>query len=327
MATNDQPRHFLGIDLGGTKILVGVFDRDLQLIAKDKKRTRPELGADGVIGRIADCVDDAIKKSGIERSSIIGAATGAPGSVDTESGNVLFSGNLAWKNVPLASELSKRIGVPVTADNDCNIATLGVHEIELESKPESLAGIFIGTGIGGGLILNRKLYTGPTHTAFEIGHMIIDFHGPKCTSGIRGTWEAFAGKHAIARRLADAVKKGRKSKLTDIVDGDLRQLGSRDLRKALKKGDALVEEVVKETAEIIGIGLANLINILNVQTLVLGGGVIEAVGEAMMPTILTSTEKNAFPGSFKGVEIAVSELGDHAGIHGAAVLARNTFDR
>ena len=213
----------------------------------------------------------------------------------------------------------------MAAENDCKAATLGIYSREYQSEPANFAGVFIGTGIGGGLILNHQLFTGPTFTAFEIGHMIIDFHGPQCTSGIHGSLEAFASKTAIANRIAAAVKSGKKTVLTSIVDGDLSKLGSRDLKKALKKGDELVTKTLEDTARMTGIGLANLITILNLQTIVLGGGIIEAVGEMMLPTIIKSAATNSFPGAFEGVRIATSKLGDHAGILGAAFLAKSKF--
>ena len=200
---------------------------------------------------------------------------------------------------------------------------LGVYEVELDSKPNDVIGIFIGTGIGGGLIVNRKLYGGFNRTAAEIGHMVIEVEGPKCGCGNRGCIEALASRTAIFRRIQTAVKDGQKTVLTEMLGSDLKDMRSGDLRKAIRQGDKFVEKVVEEAAEYIGIATANLINIINPQTVVLGGGVIEALEDEIMSIIVETANDYAFAGSMKNVEIIASKLGDNAGITGAAVLARH----
>jgi glucokinase len=207
-------------------------------------------------------------------------------------------------------------------ENDCNIAMLGVYEAELASKPRYVVGIFLGTGIGGGIIIDGKLYTGSSGTAGEVGHMVIEVGGPKCNCGNRGCFEALASRTAIFRRLSEAVADGKKTLLTESLGPDLKDLRSGDLRKAIKKGDKLVEQIIEEAAEYTGVAVANLINLMNPQVVVLGGGVIDALGEEMMAVVLETARDYSLDATFKGVEIVASKKGDDAGITGGAVLAR-----
>jgi glucokinase len=209
--------HIVGVDLGGTKILAGVFTSQLKCIARQKMTTKSERGPEGVIDRIARCVQDAVDECDLDLKQVRGIGIGAPGSIDPESGKVIFAGNLGWKDVALRKELEKRLDVPVFVENDCKACTLGVFTVELKSKPDSMVGVFLGTGIGGGIILNGKPYTGHNHTAGEIGHMVLDVHGPKCTCGGRGCFEALASRTAIFRNLRQAVKDGEKTVLTEML--------------------------------------------------------------------------------------------------------------
>jgi glucokinase len=192
----------------------------------------------------------------------------------------------------------------------------------LKSKPKDVVGIFIGTGIGGGLVINGELYRGFNHTAGEIGHMVVDVDGPKCGCGNKGCFEALASRTAIFQQIKTAVKNGQKTILTDMLGDDLEDLRSGDLRKAIRRGDKFVDHIVEEAAEYTGIAVANLINILNPEAVVLGGGVIEALADEMLSIITEVARDHILAGTSKDVEIIASKLGDNAGITGGAVLAR-----
>jgi glucokinase len=193
---------------------------------------------------------------------------------------------------------------------------------ELKAKPKSMVGIFVGTGIGGGLVINGDLYAGFNHTAGEIGHMVLDVNGPKCGCGNKGCFEALASRTAIFQQIKAGVKDGEKTLLTDMLGDDLSDMRSGDLRKAIRRGDKFVDKVVEGAAEYIGIGVANLVNILSPEVVVLGGGVMEALADEMMSVVVETAKDYAMPGTMKGVEIIASKLGDSAGITGGAVLAR-----
>ena len=322
MGDNTGRNHLVGVDLGGTKILAGVFDTKLQTLGTTKLSTKPQRGSEAVIERIARCVLDAIDECDLTAKQIRAVGIGAPGAVDPEQGEVVFAPNLEWKDVPLVKELEKRLDVPVFLENDCKACMLGVYEQELKSKPRHVLGIFIGTGIGGAMIINGELYAGSSHTAGELGHMVIDVNGPKCSCGNKGCFEVFASRLALFRAIQAAVKNGEKSVLTEMLGDDLKDLRSGDIRKAIRRGDKVVEKIVEEAAEYIGIAIGNLVNILNPQVVVLGGGVMEALSDEMMPAVVKSAKSQVLTGTLRNVDIIASKLGDNAGITGAAVLAR-----
>jgi len=313
---------YAGVDLGGTKILTGIFGPNLDCLGRAKVSTKAERGPEEVIERIARCVRDAVDECDLDLKQIKAVGIGAPGTVDAETGRILFAPNLRWEDIALKKILEKQLGVPVFVENDCNAAMLGIYETELSGKPREVVGIFLGTGIGGGIILDGKLYSGYSGTAGEIGHMVIEVGGPKCSCGSRGCFEALASRTAIFRRLSEAVADGKKTMLTELLGPDLKDLRSGDLRKAIKKGDKLVEQIIEEAAEYTGIAVANIINIMNPQVVVLGGGVIDALGDEMMAIILETAQDYGMSGATKGVDIVASKRGDDAGIVGGAVLAR-----
>jgi glucokinase len=318
-----KQEYLLGVDLGGTKILAGVFTPQLKSLGKVKTSTKADRGPEAVIERIARCIEDAIDECDLVPEQIRGIGIGAPGAVDAESGKVIFAPNLpGWTDIPLKKELEKELKLQVFLENDGNICTLGVHQVELEGKPKHMLGIFIGTGIGAGMILEGKPYAGFNRTAGEVGHMVLEVGGPKCGCGNRGCFEAVAGRQAIFKKIQALVKEGQKTVLTESVGADLAELRSGDLRKALRRGDKLVERVIEEAAEYIGIGIANLVNLLSPEVVVLGGGVIDALEDEMMAIIVETAHDYALPGTDKGLEIIASKLGDDAGIVGGAVLAR-----
>jgi glucokinase len=315
--------HLIGVDLGGTKILSGVFNSHMKSLGKIKSSTKAERGPQAVIERIARCVEDVIDECDLAREQIRGVGVGAPGAVDTESGKVLFAPNLpGWTDIPLKKELEKALKMPVFLENDGNICTLGVHQVELEGKPKYLIGIFVGTGIGAGIIIDGKPYSGFNKTAGEVGHMVLEVGGPKCGCGNRGCFEALAGRQALFKKIQGLVKDGQKTVLTEMLGQDLADMRSGDLRKALRRNDKLVERVVEEAAEYIGIGIANLVNLFSPEVVVLGGGVIDALEDEMMAIIVETAHDYSLSGTDKGLEIVASKLGDDAGIVGGAVLAR-----
>ena len=317
-----ERRYVVGVDLGGTKIFAAVFDSNLEIVGKAKRSTKAKRGVSQVLDRIAQTVLDAVDESDLSLDEVIAVGIGAPGAMDPQRGVVLFAPNLHWRDVSLTKELEKRLGLPVYADNDCNVQVLGIHAKELDGRPQNLVGIFIGTGIGAGLILNGQLYHGHTRTAGEIGHMVLQIDGPKCSCGNRGCFEALASRTAIMERIKAEVKNGVPTLLHELTGGDLDKIRSGDLKKAVKKGDALAKRIIKETAVYIGIAVANIINLLNPEYVVLGGGVIEALEDRMMKTIEETARDYAMEGAAEGVKIQASALGDRAGIVGAAVLAR-----
>jgi glucokinase len=322
MAAPANPQYFVGVDFGGTKIYAGVFSESLHCVGTSKISTKANRGPEGVIERLARCIKDAVDECDLDFKQVKGVGIGAPGAVDAEKGKVIFAPNLAWKDVALKKELERLLDVPVFVENDCNLSMLGVYEMELDSKPRQAVGIFLGTGIGGGIVLNGEFYTGAKHTAGEIGHMVLQVDGPRCGCGNNGCFEALASRTAIFKKIEDAVKQGQSTLLTEMLGKDLEDMRSGDLRRAIRRGDKFVKKIIEDAARYTGVAVANLINILNPEVVVLGGGIMEALEEQMMPIIQETALDYALEGTAQDVVIRASKLADDTGIVGGAVLAR-----
>jgi glucokinase len=318
-----KKEYIVGIDLGGTKILGAVFDSRYRLLAREKKSTKASLGAAGVIARIAECVSEALAVAAVPHAAVLVAGIGVPGLVDAQGQLIRVAPNLHWHNVPLAKLLTRRLQIPVVAVNDVQAGTMAVKEFGAGRGLRDFVCMFIGTGIGGGLVLRGELYNGAAGMAGEIGHMVVVARGgPRCGCGNRGCLEAVASRTAIVGRVVATMDKGRKSVVRELCDGDLSRVRSRILAEAYRKGDKVVTEIIHDASEYIGIGAANLINILNPQAVILGGGVIEALGNRMLPRITKAAIAHTISASPDRVRIKDSGLGDDAGILGAALAAR-----
>ena len=323
MSHGKQKQHVVGVDLGGTKILAAVFDGNFRVLSREKKNTRPELGVDGVIGRVAECVNEALAAAAVPHAAIAAIGIGIPGMVDRERGLVRIAPNLNWHELPLARLAERRLHFPAALINDVQAGTLAVKHQGAGRKLQNFVCMFIGTGIGGGIVLNSELYRGSSGMSGEIGHMVVvPEDGPKCGCGNRGCLESVASRSAIVRRVVAAIEKGRKSVVSDLCDGDMTRVRSRILAEAYREGDKLVRRIVDEAADYIGIGAANLINILNPQAVILGGGLMQALGEKLLPRIRKSAMAHVIGANPERVKILDSGLGDDAGIIGAGLAAR-----
>lgn len=312
----------VGVDLGGTKILAAVLDQRLRIFAREKKSTRPELGPRGVIERIAECVNEALAAAAVPHAAVAAVGVGVPGMVDTERGIVRVAPNLRWRDVPFARLLSKRLHISVVVVNDVQAGTMAVQRLGAGRKLRDFVCMFIGTGIGGGLVLGGAPYRGANGMGGEIGHMVVVHRdGPKCGCGNRGCLEAVASRSAVVRRIISAMEKGRKSVVCELCDGDASRIRSRILARAYREGDELVREVIHQTCEYLGIGAANLINVLNPQAVILGGGLIEALGDRMLPRVTKAARAHTIAANAERVRVLDSGLGDDAGVLGSALAA------
>lgn len=317
----------VGVDMGGTKILSAVVDAEGNILGTAKVSTKADEGTSVVIDRIADSIQKAIDKSGVNEVSIEAIGIGAPGPLDPATGVVIFAPNLGWRDVPLKAELEGRTGIPTFVDNDVNVGTLGEHAFGAAQGVQNVVGIFVGTGIGGGIILNGELFHGASKTAGEIGHIIVKAGGPRCGCGTRGCLEAIASRTAMAKQFRKAIKKkGKKSVLTKLTDGDLGVIRSGVLVKAIRANDKLTLKVFKKATKYLGIGVGSIVNFLNPDMIVLGGGVVEALDDTFIDNIRRYAEKYALPNTLNGVQIVPAKLGDNSGILGAAALARQRFE-
>ncbi len=313
----------IGMDLGGTKILAAVVDSDGRILAEAKLRTKADQGPDVVIRRMAETAQQAAQKAQIDWSRVRGVGIGAPGPMNPETGVVYRPPNLpGWEEVALGPRLAEALGIPVCLENDVNLGTLGEHALGAGRGTQDMVGIFVGTGVGGGLILDGKLRSGFRHAAAEVGHMTILADGPVCGCGKRGCLEAVASRTAIERDIRLGLAAGRESLIPELTKGTGR-LTSGVLAKALRKGDPLVTEVIGRAQWYLGLLTASIVNLIDPEMLVFGGGVVEAMGAKFLePIRVTARQYYIQQTDAERVHIVPGTLGDHAGVLGAAVLAR-----
>ena len=314
--------HVAAIDLGGTKILAAIFTPDGSVISRAKQMTHAERGSAEVVDRMAEAVREAAADAGIDPSALDGVGVGAPGPIGADGGIVQVAPNLGWLEFPLRDELARRLNRPVFLGNDVSVAVLAEHQVGAGRGTRHMIGIWPGTGVGGGIVADGKLYGGAGQMAGEIGHITVKAGGPKCGCGGRGHLEALCSRTAIVKEIAKHVKRGAKTELSKIAGKDLTQATSGDLRKAVQRGDKLVIKVLDRTAKYLALGIASAANLLNPELVVLGGGVIEALGEPFVVRIRELTREQPLEAVTRDLRIEPSLLGDDAGITGAALLVR-----
>ena len=289
-------------------------------IAVRSEPTRSTQGAEAVVDRIARMIDtviaETIAETGARRADFLGVGVGAPGPLDTNRGVVLLTPNLGWRNFPLRDEIVARVGLPASLDNDANCATLGEWWRGAARGANNVIGMTIGTGIGGGLIINGALFHGASDVAGEVGHTTIDSTGRRCKCGNYGCLEAYASGPAIAERAREALAGAEESMLPDMVGGNLDLLTAQTVYDAAKRDDALAREVVRDTARFLGAGIANMLNILNPNVVVVMGGVTHA-GDALMDPLRAEVRRRAFRPAVDACEILLGALPGTAGVVGA----------
>jgi glucokinase len=316
--TSKRVKYVIGVDMGGTKILAALVNRNGKIISRAKKRLE-DHSVKAILGIMAECVNSVCQQAGVKPEDVGGIGIGAPGTLDFEKGIVVFAPNLHWRNVPLRALLEKKVGIRTFLDNDVNLGTLGEYTYGVGKGARDAVGIFIGTGIGGGIILDGKLFYGYNKTAGEIGHMVLQPGGPKCGCGNRGCLEALASRTAIARRIWRAIRKGKDSIVANHARREA-QIVSGVLAEAVRRKDEITLKSLHKATRYIGIAVGNLINLLNPEMIILGGGVMEALGPMMLRLIRSHARKNTFPQCFKGIKICSAKLGDDAGVLGGAAL-------
>lgn len=314
---NDKP--VIGIDLGGTNMQIGLVSPDNKLLGSAKRKTKAEEGKDAIFERMLDGIAECCLAAGKTPKDIGGIGIGAPGAVDPDKGVVLEAVNLRWNDLPVAAQLGKKAGVPVFLDNDVNVAILGEHELGAAKGHDDVLGVWLGTGIGGGLILNGKLYYGHFLTAGEIGHTILFPNNPIGTRSL----EHNCSRSAVVDRIVRLMKGNRKSSIGAMVDGDFDKIKSKTVAKAFEQGDELVTEVVNETAHLLGVAIAGVVTLMSLPCVVLGGGLTEALGKPFVEKVEKKVRQFAFPEVCKQVVVLPSKLEDNAGVFGAAVIARD----
>jgi len=289
------------------------------LHALDSEPTHAEAGQTDVLDRLITLAQRTIERTRQEVSGadIIGVGVGAPGPLDTKRGIVLLTPNLGWVNLPLRQIIHERLVPPAALDNDPNCAVLGEWWMGAARGTRNAIGITIGTGIGGGIIVDGKLYHGASDCAGEFGHTTIDTEGRRCKCGNYGCLEAYASGPNIALRAVEELKAGAVSRLADYVGGDLRQVTAQTVYQAAHDGDQLALEVVNDTAKFLGVGIANLLNVFNPEVVVVCGGVTLA-GDRLFDPLRREVARRAFKPAVSVCRIIPCELSGTAGVYGAA---------
>ena len=313
--------YVIGVDLGGTNLVVGAMPADgSRELGVHTLPTLATLGADAVVDRICSMVETTIamtmRETGATRAQFAGVGIGAPGPLDRAKGLVVIAPNLGWTDFPLRDRVGDKVALPATLDNDANCATLGEWWMGAAKGGRNVVGLTLGTGIGGGLIVDGKLYHGSSDVAGELGHVTIESNGRRCGCGNYGCLEAYASGPAIAARTREALEKGESSVLTEMCGGDVTKITAATVYAASAQGDALASDVVRDTARFLGTGVANFLNIFNPDVVVLAGGVAQA-GDSLFVPLRAEVRRRAFKPAVDACRIVPGELGGSAGMVGA----------
>jgi len=321
-ADKAEKRWIVGVDLGGTNVVVGLVPIEGgEVLGLRTLPTESNRGAKFVVDRIVHMVNDAIAEvveaHGTTRAAVAGVGIGSPGPLNRKTGTVINTPNLGWRNFPLRDLISNAVKLPCSLDNDANCATYGEWWLGAGRGTQSLVGFTLGTGIGGGIVLNGEIYHGCSDVAGEIGHMTIDSNGRKCKCGNYGCLEQYASGPAIALRATEGIEAGAESMLEEMVDGRLDEITAATVYEAAVLGDPYATEVMKDTARFLGSGVASIINILNPQMVVIAGGVTRA-GDHLFVPLIAEVRRRAFRSAQECCRIVPAELPGTAGVVGAA---------
>ena len=317
----EQGSPVLAVDIGGTKIMTAIISDNGRILAKDTCPTLAGEGVQAVIERLFIASDSLLNQHNMKSSQLGGIGIAAAGAIDSGRGLITLSPNLpGWRDVPLGEIVRERYRVDAFLVNDASAAALGEHRFGAGRGVSNLILLTLGTGIGGGIIINGEIYLGACGSAAEIGHMVIDVNGPECGCGNRGCLEALASGTAVARDAIRRLSQGERSSLTEMVGDKIESITAEQIGIAAQDGDELALDVLSQAANYLGMGMVNLVNIFNPEMIILGGGMAELGGLFIDPARRVVAEK-AFPISVQAVRIVTAQLGNEAGVYGAAVFA------
>lgn len=313
-------KYIISVDMGGTKILAAILNSKEGIIRRLKKPTEQNKSAEEYVKSLFEIVNDIVKVSQLKDDEISAVCLGVPGTVNPYTGVIAMAPNLGLKNFNLRKRLENLIPYPVLIENDVNLGALGIKYFGLGKRAKDMLVVFVGTGIGAGFIFDGRLFRGADYAAGEIGHIKVKKDGPLCGCGNHGCLEAVASRTAIERDIKKDLKKGEKSILKEFAASN-KPIKSKVLANAVAKKDKLAIKHLSRACGTIGNVLADITNLLNLDLIILGGGVIEALDKFMIPIIKENFAKNALPSSSKRLKILAAKLGDDAALYGGIVLA------
>jgi glucokinase len=313
-------RLIIGVDVGGTNIVVGAVAEDGSAVyGLASERTPAQQGAEAVVALMVRMIRRCIERTAQEApgSEVVGVGVGAPGPLDTQRGVVLIAPNLNWRDMPLRDRVAEAVQLPASLDNDANCAVLGEWWQGAARGARYVVGLTIGTGIGGGIVIDGRLFHGASDVAGEIGHTSVDLNGRRCKCGNYGCIEAYASGPAIAARAVEGLEAGATSQLAAYVNGNLDAIDAEVVYRASRDGDAFAQEVVRDTARFLGATVANVVNMLNPEVVVICGGVTLA-GEQLFAPLREEVRRRAFKPAVASCRIVPGSLPGTAGVLGAA---------
>jgi len=311
----------LSIDLGGTKILTAVTNSQGEMLSRDHSITPALKSHEAIIQSILESAYRALEQADVAISELTAIGVGAPGLANPETGILLTSPNLpGWRDVPLKDIIQERLGKKTFLINDANAAALGEFYFGAARGARNFIYITLSTGIGGGIVIDGKIYSGTIGAAGEVGHMTIDDEGPICNCGNRGCWETLASGTALAREARHRIKEGVTTSILEYAEGDVEKVTAQVVHSAAEQGDSLAKELIARTGYYVGVGLANLINIFNPELIVIGGG-LSNIGDMLLKPAFKVAGERAYKEAFQAVRFASAELGRDSGVLGAAAFA------
>ncbi|MDR4509028.1 MAG: ROK family protein [Candidatus Brocadiaceae bacterium] len=305
--------YVIGVDLGGTNLKAGIVDKCGNVLHRRSVKTNYNADRETISNQIFDLIDEVISASGNKICDIAGVGLGSPGLIDKKGEIILFSPNLPqWRNIPIKSLIVERFVFPCVLENDANAAAWGEKWVGAGNGVDSLVMLTLGTGIGGGIVLNNALWRGANNVAAEIGHMTIQNDGSRCNCGNYGCAEVYASATGLVRRFKEVLEKGVPSSLEACMD-----ITAKAINDAALRGDKASLEIIEETGRYLGVVLINVMHILNPEMIVLAGGMI-GLGDLLMNPVWQIIQERALEASYKDTKIVFSKLGNDAGIIGAA---------
>ena len=315
-----MPHASIGVDIGGTNVKLGLVSPQGKVILRDTFSTRDHPGREALLRKLVTHLELLKKEAKFRRLKLAGVGIGAPGPIDVERGFVYFFPNIpGWKDTPLKKILEKRIHLPVRVDNDANVMAWAEFIFGAGKGCRNMIALTLGTGLGGGIVLEGQLFHGPHFSAAEIGHIVIDPNGPLCGCGNRGCVETFVGNSYFVRDVREHLEAGGKSILQQWVNKEGRELTPQLVQEAARLGDKLSQGQWQKAGAYLGTALAGLVNVLNPERIILGGGMAQK-GAPIFGPVRAAIKKKAFPIAGRFVKVLPAVLGPEAGLIGGAAL-------